>query len=204
MVHQSEESNRLCLEFLRETERDAAKIFGTDAQPMDWVVHELNKIHEANNADRAREKLEMLQNPPILRAGGGPRKSILQRKEALKQHDVLPTALCNWTGWWSQNSAALLDHDIDVLVGGAKAPGTLKTYVSCFKHWAHFRDLLNKPSLLLENENIFEAEKDVLRFAALHFGPLGKAASTVNLYLQAIGYAHKVHMGHNPLDNMKR
>ena len=71
MVHQSAESNRLCLEFLRETERGAEKIFGTDTQPMDWVVHELNKIHEANNADRAREKLELLANPPTLRAGGG-------------------------------------------------------------------------------------------------------------------------------------
>ena len=204
LIHQSDESNRLCIEFLLGTEKDAEKVFGYDTKPMDWVTHELHKIHAANLIERTQERRDNEGKTPMLRAGGGPRRSILQRNEALKRHDVQPTALCNWTGWWSQNSAALLDHDIDILVGGAKAPGTLKTYVSCFKHWSHFRELLNKTSLISENENFFDAEKDVLRFAALQFGPLGKAASTVNLYLQAIGYAHRVNTGINPLDHMKR
>ena len=140
---------------------------------MDWVTHELNKIHKASCIERALELNTERDKPPLLRAGGGARRSIQQRKEALKKHDVNPTALCHWTGWWSENSAGLLDHDIDDIIGGAQAPVTIKTYVSCCKHWAHFRELLNKPSLFPENEGLFDAEKDVLRFAALHFGPHG-------------------------------
>ena len=200
--YREEESDRLCLEFLNQTEKDAEKIFGTDTQPMDWVVHECNKIIEQNHSDEAESSTP--PKPPLLRAGGGPRRSILQRKEALKQHDIQPTALCTWMGWWSSSSTNMLDHDIDCLVGGAKAPGTIKTYVSCFKHWAHFRFLLGKPCLFDDDENTHDAEKDTLRFCALHFGPLGKAASTINLYLQAIGYAHRLHKGHNPLEHMQR
>ena len=202
LFYREEETDRMCLELLNDTEKDADKLFGYDTHPMDWAIRECNKIIEQNNLDNPVNP--HTPTPTLLRAGGGPRKAILQKNEAMKRHDTQPTALCTWMGWWSSSSTNMLDHDIDLLVGGAKAPGTLKTYVSCFKHWAHFRYLLGKPSLLGNNEKPVDAEKDVLRFSALHFGPLGKAASTISLYLQAIGYAHRLHLGYNPLENMQR
>ena len=110
----------MCIEFLKETETDAGKSFGSDIQPMDWVVHECNKIIDQNNRDEADTPVP--NKPPTLRAGGGPRKSVLQRKEALRTHDAKPTALCTWMGWWSSSSTNMLDRDIDTLVGGGPRP----------------------------------------------------------------------------------
>ena len=76
--------------------------------------------------------------------------------------------------------------------------------MSCFKHWSHYRELQDKNIFIFEEEGLRAAEKDVLRFCALQFGPLGKKAATISLYLCAIGHAHKLHLGSNPIQQMPR
>ena len=93
----------------------------------------------------------------------------------------------------------LLGDVIDELVGGAKAPRAAKAYASFFKQCAHFRDIRNKDFLIGANERPEEEVKDLLRHAALQFGPLGMAAATVNLYLSSIGYVHRLHQRYSPI-----
>ena len=97
-----------------------------------------------------------------------------------------------------------IDEQSDRLIGGAKAPGAIKTYNRCFRRWAHFRELQHKTALITPGEDLGEAEKDVLRFATLRHGPLQKRAATVEIYLRALAYAHRLHSGLNPLGEMFR
>ena len=191
------------LESLRKIDRQLEKQFPNIAINDDWADKQfINILREAEfqkHYDDGPNKA-----PGLMRAGGGPRKTTKLQKQALEGLTSSISALCDWDEWRCNPTSTLLDNEVNNLVGGAKAPRTIKTYVSCFIHWAHFRELQEKPVLVTENEGLIHAERDVLRFAALQFGPLGKAAATVDLYLRAMGYARKLQLGYNPLEQMTR
>ena len=114
--------------------------------------------------------------------------------------------MCDWAGWLGADTQGRdkLDERASQLIVGAKAPGTIKTYNRCFKKWAEFRLLQGKHGLIMPEEDIMDAEKDVLRLATLHHGPLLKSAATVELYLRSLSYMHRLRTGINPLERMYR
>ena len=117
-----------------------------------------------------------------------------------------PVDMCGWHDWLGSGDQGgeRLDEQSGKLIGGAKAPGTIKTYNRCFRRWDEFRQLRNKQALILPHEDIKEAGRDVLRFMTLHHGPLQKTAATVELYLRAVAYTHRLHTGLNPINEMFR
>ena len=142
----------------------------------------------------------------LLVAGGGKtkRKTLKEQKLPNRLDSHKSITICDWGNWIYGGSSVKLDNEIDSLVGGAKAPKTIKTYAGCFKKWAHFGDLQNKSFLIEPQEDKKASETDLLRFATLQFGPLQKSAATVALYFTAIEYVHKVQIGYNPWENMPR
>ena len=143
-----------------------------------------------------------------LRAGGGPTKRVAKRTAKFNEYTANPTpiAMCDWSDWLGSDSQGRdrLDEQSNRLIGGAKAPGTIKTYNRCFQKWVEFRSLQDKPAIITPAEDKLSAETDVVRFATLHHGPLQKTAATVELYLRALGYMHRLHTGLNPLSDMFR
>ena len=161
---------------------------------------------KSNQEKQPPKSTDAQGTPPRLKCGGGETKRVCIRQEKLnpRQGPHVPITICDWGNWLYEGSCMKLDKEIDVLAGGAKAPGTIKTYSICFKRWAHFRDLQNKNFIIDPKDDQQEAELDLLRFAALQFGPLQKSAATINLYFKAIVYVHKVQTGVNPCENMQR
>ena len=143
-----------------------------------------------------------------LKAGGVPTKRVLFRKIKLgeKGKSAEPITLCDWSGWLGKETHGgdRLDEQSERLIGGAKAPGTVKTYNRCFRKWAEFRGLQRKPALIWPHDDLQGAEKDIPRSCSLRLGPLQKSAATVELYLRALSYAHRLHTGLNPIDEMFR
>ena len=143
-----------------------------------------------------------------LRAVGGPAKRVAKRTAKFQEYETKPTpiAMCDWADWLGGESQGRerLDEQPHKLIGGAKAPGAIRTYERCFRKWSEFRELQNKPALITPGEDRFSAEVDVLRFSTLHHGPLQKTAATVELYLRALAYAHRLHTGVNPMSEMHR
>ena len=119
---------------------------------------------------------------------------------------IEPVTLCEWPDWLGSGTQGRerLGEQSHRLIGGAKAPWCYKTYNRCFRKWAEFRELQGKDALIWPHENSDLAEKDILRFCSLHLGPLRKSAATVELYLRALSYVHKLHTGINPLTEMFR
>ena len=152
---------------------------------------------------RGPHRPDLGKGAPKAKKQGAPKANLI-RQTALGRHDVGPTALCEWNGWWRTDTTEFFDGEISVLVGGSKAPQTIMTYVSCFKHWSHFRELQGKHILIQDGEDPAEAENDILRFAALQVGHLGETAATVTLHLTAISPARKVRIGYNPIAKMPR
>ena len=60
-------------------------------------------------------------------------------------------------------------------------------------------DVTGKTGIILPEDDITAADQDVLRFDALHRGPLLSSAATIELYLRSLAYMHRSHTGVNPL-----
>lgn len=139
---------------------------------------------------------------------GGPTKRVQNRNlkfEEAKQTNG-PVSMCDWQGWLGNDTQGRgrLGEQSDKMIGGAKAHGAIETYNRCFPKWARFREFQGKPALITPQGDIMDAARDVLRFATLHHGPLQKTATTVELYIRALAYMHRIHTGINPLNDMFR
>lgn len=107
----------------------------------------------------------------MLRAGGGPNKAALRRDQALAGRKHAPATICEWNERRRQPTNDKLGAEENRLVGGSKSQKTIKTYVSCFKHWARYRELLDKAIMIRENERLVNDENDVCAFARYNSPP---------------------------------
>ena len=92
------------------------------------------KIPESDERERRIERTGTIaKGSPKLRAGGGPGKATINKAESIGKHNITPTVVCKWNNWRVSNTNELLGGEINDLVGGAKAPQAIETYVGCSK-----------------------------------------------------------------------
>ena len=177
---------------------DPLPIFGRNYSRMGQPLLEENRVFNKTSPPER----------PILRAGGGPTKRAQHRnsKHEERKDAAEPVVMCDWSDWLGKGTQGRekLDEQSNRLIGGAKAPEAIETYDRCFRRWAEFRKLQEENEFILPQEDKHDAERDVLRFITLHHGPLQKTAATVELYLRAMAYMHRLHTGINPINEMFR